>query len=61
MAALGYARVSTNQQKLDIQIAALSSKGVRKDRLFTDKASGKDTSRTGLHKLLERAEDGDDR
>jgi DNA invertase Pin-like site-specific DNA recombinase len=60
MAKLGYARVSTNQQKLDIQIAALKAQGVRNDRLFSDKASGKDIDRPGLAKLLSRAEDGDE-
>jgi len=61
MAKLGYARVSTNQQKLDIQIEALVAQGVRKkDRLFTDKASGKNMDRPGLEKLLNRAEEGDE-
>ncbi len=60
MAALGYARVSTSQQNLDIQIAALKDKGVRKDRIYTDKASGKNTDRLGLEKLLNRAEEGDE-
>jgi DNA invertase Pin-like site-specific DNA recombinase len=60
MAGLGYARVSTSQQKLDIQIAALKEKGIRKDRIFKDKASGKNTDRPGLEKLLSRAEDGDE-
>ena len=40
MTKLGYARVSTSQQKLDIQKEALKAQGVRKDRIFTDKASG---------------------
>jgi DNA invertase Pin-like site-specific DNA recombinase len=60
MAKLGYARVSTSQQKLDIQLAALKAKGVREDRIFSDKASGKDTARNGLQRLLERAEGGDE-
>ena len=60
MAKLGYARVSTSQQKLDIQMAALKEKGIRKDRIFSDKASGKNTDRPGLEKLLSRAEDGDE-
>ena len=59
MAKLGYARVSTSQQKLDIQIDTLKAQGVRKDRIFTDKASGKNTDRPGLERLLNRAEDGD--
>ena len=60
MAKLGYARVSTGQQKLDIQMAALKEMGIREDRVFTDKASGKDTDRPGLERLLNRAEDGDE-
>ena len=60
MAKLGYARVSTNQQKLDIQFDALKGQGIRKDRIFSDKASGKNTDRPGLEKLLNRAEDGDE-
>jgi len=60
MAKLGYARVSTNQQKLDIQIATLKAQRIRKDRIYTDKASGKNADRTGLQKLLARAEKGDE-
>ncbi|WP_415906496.1 recombinase family protein [Neptuniibacter sp. QD72_48] len=59
MALLGYARVSTNQQKLDLQVTALEGAGVRSDRVFTDKASGKDDQREGLQRLLGRAEQGD--
>lgn len=58
-ALLGYARVSTNQQKLDTQINKLVEAGVRDDRIFTDKASGKDDKRNGLQRLLHRAENGD--
>ena len=60
MAKLGYARVSTNQQLLDIQIKALKAQRIRKDRIYTDKASGKNTDRPGLKKLLNRAEGGDE-
>jgi DNA invertase Pin-like site-specific DNA recombinase len=60
MAKLGYARVSTSQQKLDIQFKALKGQGIRKDRIFSDKASGKNTDQPGLEKLLNRAEDGDE-
>ena len=59
-ALLGYARVSTSEQKLDIQIDRLTAEGVRKDRLFTDKASGKNDDREGLQRLLTRAEEGDE-
>lgn len=59
MALLGYARVSTVQQKLDIQIAALKEAGVREDRIFTDKMTGKTDDRDGLKRLLIRAERDD--
>jgi DNA invertase Pin-like site-specific DNA recombinase len=58
-ALLGYARVSTSQQKLDLQMQRLLSEGVREDRIFTDKRSGKDDNREGLTKLMTRAEQGD--
>ena len=60
MAKIGYARVSTNQQLLDSQIKSLKAQRIRKDRIYTDKASGKNTDRPGLKKLLARAEKGDD-
>ena len=60
MAKLGYARVSTHQQSLDIQVTRLLAEGVREDRVFTDKASGKSADdRVGLQKLIARAESGD--
>ncbi len=59
MALLGYARVSTTQQKLDVQISALKKAGVRDDRIFTDKMTGKTADRDGLNQLLTRAERDD--
>ncbi|WP_067101879.1 recombinase family protein [Marinomonas atlantica] len=61
MATLGYARVSTSQQQLDLQIKALISAGVKDhpDYLFTDKASGKNSEREGLKLLMIKAREGD--
>ena len=61
MALLGYARVSTNQQDLTLQITRLIKEGVKDspDFLFTDKASGKSDKREGLHKMLIKAREGD--
>lgn len=46
MAKIGYARVSSKEQHLDRQLAAL--RGV--DKLFTDKLSGANTNRPELQK-----------
>ncbi|WP_010303998.1 recombinase family protein [Candidatus Odyssella thessalonicensis] len=59
MRLFGYARVSTSQQSLDIQVKALKEAGVRKDRIFTDKASGKELDRAGLNLLKLKVEEGD--
>jgi DNA invertase Pin-like site-specific DNA recombinase len=51
MRLFGYARVSTHQQSLDIQIKALRDAGVAASRIFTDKASGSNGDREGLNLL----------
>ncbi|EAP3677236.1 recombinase family protein [Salmonella enterica] len=53
MRLFGYARVSTSQQSLDIQIGVLRDAGVKANRIFTDKASGISTDRDGLDMLRE--------
>lgn len=37
MRTFGYARVSTSQQSLDIQVKTLLDAGVAKHRIFTDR------------------------
>lgn len=59
MRLFGYARVSTSQQSLDIQIKALKDAGVKTNRIFTDKSSGSSTDREGLNLLRMKVEDGD--
>jgi DNA invertase Pin-like site-specific DNA recombinase len=59
MRLFGYGRVSTNQQSLDIQVAALESEGVEAHRIFTDKATGKNIDRAGLDELRMKVESGD--
>ena len=56
---VGYARVSTNEQELDLQIDALLAHGVRKDHLFCDKLSGTKVDRPGLAACNERLRRGD--
>lgn len=59
MRLFGYARVSTSQQSLDIQIKALNEAGVRTDRIFTDKVTGSHADRDGLQLLRLKVEAGD--
>jgi DNA invertase Pin-like site-specific DNA recombinase len=56
---IGYARVSTPSQSLDLQIDALVQAGCDKKRIFTDIASGSKTARPGLDKALDYAREGD--
>ncbi|MEM8829752.1 MAG: recombinase family protein [Cyanobacteria bacterium P01_G01_bin.19] len=50
---LGYARVSTNDQNLDLQLDALRSHGC--DKFFTDTVSGAKAKRPGLDEMLKEA------
>ncbi len=53
----GYARVSTDDQNLDLQIDALSNYGV--DEIFEEKISGKKIDREKLNELLIKLRAGD--
>jgi len=59
MRLFGYARVSTHQQSLDLQIKALKAAGVDQHRIFTDKVSGSHIERKGLQLLQVKVEQGD--
>ena len=48
---IGYARVSTQDQNLDLQTAALNSAGC--DRIFDDMLSGTRRDRPGLERALD--------
>ncbi|TOG87429.1 resolvase [Vibrio parahaemolyticus] len=54
---LGYARVSTDDQNLDVQLSQLEKIGCEK--IFQDKASGKSSEREALNKLIDFAREGD--
>ena len=59
MRLFGYARVSTSQQSLDVQVNALQGAGVKAHRIFTDKSTGTTAHREGLHLLQMKVEEGD--
>jgi DNA invertase Pin-like site-specific DNA recombinase len=54
---IGYARVSTQDQNLDLQLTALKEVGCL--RLYEDQLSGLRTDRPGLQKALEQVREGD--
>src|SRR5476651_1541806 len=56
---VGYARVSTQDQDLALQIDALLKYGVAKELIFTDRASGATHQRPGLETCLAQLRDGD--
>ena len=59
MRIFGYARVSTSQQSLNLQKKALKDAGVKSNRIFTDKVSGKNCERAGLQLIKIKVEEGD--
>src|SRR6266849_1648909 len=56
---IGYARVSTNEQNLDLQRDALKKAGVRSKNVFTDKITGTKEERPGLAEALSHLREGD--
>jgi len=57
MAVIGYARVSTTGQSLDVQVEQLEQHGI--ERLYQEKASGADIKRPELSALLDYVREGD--
>jgi len=56
---IGYARVSTNEQNLDLQIESLLQAGCNEDMIFTDQISGAKSHRPGLEQCINTLQSGD--
>lgn len=59
MKKIGYARVSTKEQKLNLQIDALKKEGCKSKDIFTEKVSGSKKDRPQLQKMIEHLRKGD--
>ena len=56
---IGYARVSTKEQDLQLQLDALEKAGCSKSKIFIDKISGVKVERIGLNQCLSELKSGD--
>ena len=56
---IGYARVSTQEQELALQLDALEKVGCQKSRIFIDRMSGSKEKRPGLDKCMAELQAGD--
>ena len=56
---IGYARVSTAEQDIRLQLDALRDAGCQDDQVFLDKSSGARTERPGLDACLQALGPGD--
>jgi len=59
MRLFGYARVSTNQQSLDLQVKALKEAGVKGSQIFSEIAKGRNSEREGLTLLRHKVKEHD--
>jgi DNA invertase Pin-like site-specific DNA recombinase len=56
---VGYARVSTDDQDLSLQIDSLTNLGINRENIFTEKVSGAKTDRPQLDACLAKLQQGD--
>src|SRR6266849_3030111 len=56
---IGYARVSTHEQTLDLQLDALHEAGCDTDKTYKDKISSRKADRPGLKQALDQLRAGD--
>ena len=56
---IGYARISTQEQSLNLQIDALKKAGCEDRNIYQDTVSGSKSSREGLDQMLQYLRRGD--
>lgn len=56
---IGYARVSTDDQSVDLQVELLEAAGVRKENIYSENISGAKTNKPELTRALRALQEGD--
>ena len=56
---VGYVRCSTVEQNEERQLRMMAEQGIDAKRIYTDKASGKNTDRPAFHKMMNYVREGD--
>ena len=56
----GYIRVSTKEQNIDRQLSVILKENISMNRIYIDKASGKDFNRKKYKQLLRKLKEGDE-
>ena len=56
----GYIRVSTKEQNIDRQLTAILKEGIEVNKIYVDKASGKNFNRRKYKKLIKKLKEGDE-
>ena len=56
---IGYARVSTDDQRLDLQMDALQAAGIDEGRIYQEHVSGAKTKRPILEECVRSLREGD--
>lgn len=56
----GYVRVSSKEQNIDRQMTAMKEQGIAKEKIFIDKATGKNFNRKGYKRMMRKVKPGDE-
>lgn len=56
----GYVRVSSKEQNIDRQMTAMKEQDIAKEKIFIDKATGKNFNRKSYRKLMSKVKPGDE-
>lgn len=56
----GYVRVSSREQNIDRQMTAMKEQGIAEEKIFVDRATGKNFNRKGYKRMMRKVKPGDE-